>query len=70
MLGRQSVLRSVALGVTGVRANGYKNGYTFENTLGRGGWGVCRATLWRSSPFWIKFVEGGNVMSFLVEGRD
>jgi len=44
MLGRHSVLRSVALCVTGVRANGYKNGYTFENTLGRGGWGVCSDT--------------------------
>src|SRR5215472_9765206 len=58
MLGRHSVLRSVALRVTGVRANGYKNGYTFEKALGRGGWGVCQGVLARSWP--LRQVCGGG----------
>jgi len=54
-------LRSVALCVTGVRANGYKNGYTFENTLGKGG-GECVGLCRRGHNPYGKFVEGGKYL--------
>jgi len=56
----KSGLHSVALCVTGVRANGYKNGYTFENALGRGG-GECATGCWRGhNRSGTKFEEGAR----------